>query len=146
MPTKPKLELCRFLKIRNHESRFLLPIRKMRNCEPEINSFFNSISDSFGHNSGSNSRKFTKYGQGTRIVIQVGHSCSQNRFSRVTDSDSVPKGEGEGGRSCMFSIRSREEGEEGKRKTRQRERGKDGWREGGLQHCLRLEISFPNRS
>ena len=36
-----ELELCRFLKIRNRESQFLLPICKMRNCEPETIPFSN---------------------------------------------------------------------------------------------------------
>ena len=52
--------VCRFLKMRTRESCFLLPITKTRNCEPENDSFFDSISNSFGHNSGSNSRKFAK--------------------------------------------------------------------------------------
>ena len=62
------VELCRFLKIGNRESQFLLPICKMRNCE-----------DSFGHNSGSNSRKFSKNGQGTGIVILL-ESDQTNSF------------------------------------------------------------------
>ena len=33
------LVLCRFLKIRNHESRFILPLSERRNCELKNDSF-----------------------------------------------------------------------------------------------------------
>ena len=72
------VELCRFLKIRNRESQFLLPICKMRNFELGNYSFFYSISDSFGHhNSSSNSRKVAKIGQRTGIVIPFESDLTQ---------------------------------------------------------------------
>ena len=38
-PEVSLLEVARFLKFRNRESQFLLPVRKMRNLESENNSF-----------------------------------------------------------------------------------------------------------
>ena len=66
---RTRLEVGWFLKIRNCEWGFLLPVREMRNCEPEHNSFFDSFPILFDSNSGSNSRKITKNGQGIGIVI-----------------------------------------------------------------------------
>ena len=45
------LELCRFPKIRNCESRFFLTFSKKRNCELKIGSFFDSQISSFAQNS-----------------------------------------------------------------------------------------------
>ena len=54
------LEVGRFLKIRNCELGFLLPIQEMRNCESENDSFFESFLIPFASDSGSNSIKMTE--------------------------------------------------------------------------------------
>ena len=58
-----KVEVGRFLKIRNCELGFLLPLSQMRNCEPENDSFFDSFPIPLDYDSGSNSIKITKNGQ-----------------------------------------------------------------------------------
>ena len=57
------VEVGRFLKIRNCELGFLLPLSQMRNCEPENDSFFDSFPIPLDYDSGSNSIKITKNGQ-----------------------------------------------------------------------------------
>ena len=57
------LEVGRFLKIRNCELGFLLPLSQMRNCESENDSFFDSFPIPLDYDSGSNSIKITKNGQ-----------------------------------------------------------------------------------
>ena len=57
------LEVGRFLKIRNCELGFLLPLSQIRNCESENDSFFDSFPIPLDYDSGSNSIKITKNGQ-----------------------------------------------------------------------------------
>ena len=59
-----RVELCRFLKIRNCESKYYWSFSEMWNCESKIDSIINSFADSFGHDS----RKNAKNCQGIRIV------------------------------------------------------------------------------
>ena len=47
------LEVGRFLKIRNSELGFLLPVQEMRNSESENDSFFDSFPIPFDYDSGS---------------------------------------------------------------------------------------------
>ena len=54
------LELCRFLKIRNCEFRFLLPLYKMRNCELNNNSFAIHFTTLLAKDSGIDYRKKAK--------------------------------------------------------------------------------------
>ena len=54
------LEVGRFLKIRNCELGFLLPLSQMRNCESENDSFFDSFLIPLAYDSGSNAIKITK--------------------------------------------------------------------------------------
>ena len=56
-----------FLKSRNSELRFLLPVHEMRNCESK-----NAFHDSSVSNSGSNSSKMCQNGQGTGINDSLG--------------------------------------------------------------------------
>ena len=57
------LEVGRFLKIRNCELGFLLPLSQIRNCESENDSFFDSFPIPLDYDSGSNSIKISKNGQ-----------------------------------------------------------------------------------
>ena len=65
-----EIELCQFLKIRNCESRFLLPLSKMGNCELKNNSFSIHFMILLANNSGIDSRKNAKNGQGIAILLE----------------------------------------------------------------------------
>ena len=63
------LVLCRFLKIRNHKSRFLLPVFERRNCESKNNSFLINCMILLANDSGIDSRIV---GQRNRIMNRKG--------------------------------------------------------------------------
>ena len=59
-PTRLELVLCRFLKIRNHEPRFLLLFSERRNCESKNDSFLIHFTILLAKDSGINPRKKAK--------------------------------------------------------------------------------------
>ena len=72
------LVLCLFLKIRNCESRFLLPFSERRNCESKNDSFFIHFTILLANDSGINSRKKAKNNQGIGIAILLESDSTQH--------------------------------------------------------------------
>ena len=70
---RERLVLCRILKIRNHESRFLLPLSEWRICESKNDTFTILLAN----DSGINSRKKTKNSQGIRIAFLLESESTQ---------------------------------------------------------------------
>ena len=71
------LELCRFLKIRNCKSRFLLPLSKNSNCELKNDSFSTHFTILLANDFGIDSRKNAKNGQGVGIAILLEWELTQ---------------------------------------------------------------------
>ena len=75
--TDKGLVLCRFLKIRNRECRFLLPFSERRNCESKNDSFLIHFTILLANNSGIYSRKKAKNSQGIGIAILLESESTQ---------------------------------------------------------------------
>ena len=71
------LVLCRFLKIRNCESWFLLPFSKRRNCESKNDSLFHTLYDYFGQRFRNRFQKKGQNSQGIRIAIPLESDSTQ---------------------------------------------------------------------
>ena len=69
--------LCRFLKIRNRESRFLLPFSERRNCEANNYSFLIHFTILLANYSGIDSRKKAKNSKGIGIAILLESESTQ---------------------------------------------------------------------
>ena len=72
-----ELVLCRFIKIRIRDTRFLLLFSEMRNCESKNNSFSIHFMILLANVSGIDSRKKAKNSQGIRIAILLESESTQ---------------------------------------------------------------------
>ena len=72
-----ELVLCRFLKMRNHESQFPFPFSERRNCVSKNDSFSIYFTIFLAKDSRIDSRKKAKNSQGIGIAIPLQHFLNQ---------------------------------------------------------------------
>ena len=76
-----RLVLCRFLKIRNHESQFYLLFSERRNCDSRNDSFSIHFYDSFGQRF---RNRFQKKGKKRVKELELRFFWNRNRHSPLT--------------------------------------------------------------
>ena len=77
--TDKGLVLCRFLKIRNRECRFLLPFSERRNFESKNDSFSIHFTILLANDSGIDSRKKAKNSEGIGMAILLESELTQHQ-------------------------------------------------------------------